>query len=202
MIRTEQAPPLLTAAQLIETYTGPQWLIAPIGEPVDREELQAIRESRVTIGDRVTGWHPYSHVIHVDSNGHHRDYLATIHPPYQYSDDPADVTRVWWSVASENVQDYDDDTQDWVDGPNDDERMQHVLDAIAAHVAATYPNAHDVWIVDGGYENQYASFSPRVDNDHESGPIPYEHGLDDMIAAEDRAIAEAFAKYPTPEGAN
>lgn len=118
---------------------------------------------------------------------------------YQYSDDPADVTRAWWCVASESVQDYDDDAQDYIDAPNYDERMAHVLDAIAAHVAATYPNAHDVWIVDGGYENQYASFSPRVETDD---AIPYEHGLDDLISAEDRAIAEAFEKYPTPEGDN
>ena len=74
--------------------------------------------------------------------------------------------------------------------------MQHVLDAIAAHVAATYPNATDVWIVDGGFENQSAAFSPRVETED---AIPYEHGLDDLIEAEDRAIAEAFAKYPTPE---
>jgi len=108
------------------------------------------------------------------------NYCGTTHT---YSDDPADVTRVWWSVASETVQDCN-------------ERMQYVLDAIAAHVAATYPNAIEVWIVDGGYENQYASFSPRVETDD---AIPYEHGLDDLISAEDRAIAEAFERYPTPE---
>lgn len=120
---------------------------------------------------------------------------------YQYTDDPADVTRIWWSVASESVQDGDPDSDEW--GLHDistyPERMAHVLDAISAHVADTYPNATDVYICDGGFQNQFTAFSPRIETED---AIPYEGGFDDMSDAEDRAIAAAFTAYPTPEGDN
>lgn len=58
--------PIVLAAQLIGGYVGPQWLVEPIGEPSDDDDLAAINASDVYVMDRhISGWGEYNAVIRV-----------------------------------------------------------------------------------------------------------------------------------------
>lgn len=125
---------------------------------------------------------------------------------YPTTTDPNEVTRVWWSIASERVSDYYETWNGrYHEGHYDESpegqrraelRMKHAIDSLLSHIAQTYPNCNDYMISNGGFENQYSSYAPRVET--EEG-YPYEYGLDDMIQAEGGAIASAFKKYPPVE---
>lgn len=117
--------------------------------------------------------------------------------PVEYTNDPALVESVVWYIASERVCDFDQDAEDYVDNPAlDDLRWNFAEGRLYQIIKANYPNTYDVFIGNGGFENQFASMSPRANT--VDGSI-YEPFFDDMTSWEDRAISEAFDKYPTPE---
>lgn len=56
----------VTAAQLIGGYVGPEWLVEPIGDPSDQDDLDAINASEVYVMERnVRGWGEYNSIIRV-----------------------------------------------------------------------------------------------------------------------------------------
>lgn len=66
----------VVAAQLIRPYVGPQWLIEPVGEPSDAEDLAAISRGYSILAGDLAGWGEYTHVIEVANSGAH--YLARL----------------------------------------------------------------------------------------------------------------------------
>lgn len=109
-----------------------------------------------------------------------------------YSTDPELVTSVSWSIASESVA-ITDDNDEYLESPDDDNRMILAINTLSELVAREYPNARHVYIVDGGFENQFCSFSPRCETSDYS---IYEPFYDDMTRLEDAAITAAFAQFP------
>lgn len=123
------------------------------------------------------------------------DADSLTHP--EYTTDPNRVTSVIWYISSESVADYDPESDQYIDTPGaDDARMIHAQDHLFERVKTEYPNAIDIHIGDGGFENQYATMASRAETDDES---IYEPFYDDMTAWESQAIASAFNTYPTPE---
>jgi len=58
--------PRVLAAQLIGGYVGPEWLIEPVGEPSDADDLDTINASEILIMDRnIMGWGEYNAVIRI-----------------------------------------------------------------------------------------------------------------------------------------
>jgi len=58
--------PIIVAAQLIGGYVGPEWLVEPIGDPSDQDDLDAINASEVYVMERnVRGWGEYNSIIRV-----------------------------------------------------------------------------------------------------------------------------------------
>lgn len=58
----------VTTAQLIRPYVGPQYLVEPIGDPSDDEDIAAIQDAvdegaAVVLDDTIMGWPPYTHII-------------------------------------------------------------------------------------------------------------------------------------------
>jgi len=51
-------------AQLIR-YVGPQYLIQPVGDPSDNDDLDTINASEWDGVDAVLGWEPYNAIIRV-----------------------------------------------------------------------------------------------------------------------------------------
>lgn len=115
-----------------------------------------------------------------------------------YFTDPADAVKVWICVPSEDANEYDDTANDYrEDDPNYESRMQAILVAIAAAVRAEFPNATDLWIIDGGTENQYSPFFPSRIEDEDGRVYEYSgEAIDDIV---DNASAEAWTKYPARE---
>ena len=70
----------VTDAQLIHRYSPPEYLIQPIGDPSDPEDIDAINASQqIDLLDLTLGWSPYTAVIRVtDDTGVEYDYLATL----------------------------------------------------------------------------------------------------------------------------
>ncbi len=61
------AMPYVTAAQLIAGYVGPEWLIEPVADPSDPEDVAAINEEGYDVLQRgLLGWGPYNAIIRVD----------------------------------------------------------------------------------------------------------------------------------------
>ena len=107
-----------------------------------------------------------------------------------YTSDPGCVTSVVWYIASECVKNYDSPTDMYIDGPDDDDRMSLALGNLYDAIQAAYPNCTDIYVADGGWENQYAAMSPRANTNDED--LMYEPFFDDMTAMEANAIAAAF----------
>ena len=56
----------VTAAQLIGGYVGPEWLVEPVGEPSDQEDIDAINAANTHVMDHtVMGWGDYNAIIRV-----------------------------------------------------------------------------------------------------------------------------------------
>jgi hypothetical protein len=59
--------PIIVAAQLIGGYVGPEWLVEPVGEPSDDDDLAAINSAaEVYVMDTdIRGWGEYNAIIRV-----------------------------------------------------------------------------------------------------------------------------------------
>ena len=69
----------VTDAQLIHRYSSPEYLIQPIGDASDPDDIDAINASQIDVLDGALGWSPYTAVIRVtDDTGVEYDYLATL----------------------------------------------------------------------------------------------------------------------------
>jgi len=64
----------IMAAQMIRPYERPPWLVEPVGDASDDEDISAIAESDYEILDiQVLGWGPYNAIIRVEGGP---DYLV------------------------------------------------------------------------------------------------------------------------------
>jgi hypothetical protein len=70
----------VTAAQMIRRYREPQWLVEPIGEPADREDVAAINQQGYEVLDRnIRGWGIYNAIVRVPlACAGDVDYLARL----------------------------------------------------------------------------------------------------------------------------
>lgn len=118
---------------------------------------------------------------------------ACDHPEPTFTTDPNTVTRVVWYIASESVCDWSEDTDSPIDGPHDDDRMSSALGHLYDEIQREYPNCSDIYVANGGYDNQYANSSPRCETADDS---IYEPFYDDLTRWEDQSIAHAFTQYP------
>ncbi len=109
-----------------------------------------------------------------------------------YTTDPSMVTEVTWYVASDSVlTDEEYESEQYPESA--ERRMQLVLATLFDKVKLEYPNATDVYIANGGHENQYANSASRCETSDDS---IYEPFYDDMTRLEDAAIAKAFQLIP------
>jgi hypothetical protein len=77
----EDAMPEITAAQLIRPYVGPQYLVEPVGDESDPDDVAALNNDAdwVVVLDRhVQGWEPYNAVVRVGVGDVTADYLARL----------------------------------------------------------------------------------------------------------------------------
>jgi hypothetical protein len=72
--------PEITAAQMIRPYVGPQYLVEPVGDVSDADDIAAINDADwVVILDRhVQGWGEYNAIVRVSANDVTADYLARL----------------------------------------------------------------------------------------------------------------------------
>ena len=70
----------ITKAQFVRPYVGPQWLVEPVGDESDAEDVAAINAGQiVTFAGRIAGWGPYTRIIrigeaHYLADGQDADY--------------------------------------------------------------------------------------------------------------------------------
>jgi Arc/MetJ-type ribon-helix-helix transcriptional regulator len=76
----EETMPEITAAQMIRPYVGPQYLVEPVGDVSDADDIAAINDADwVVILDRhVQGWGEYNAIVRVSANDVTADYLARL----------------------------------------------------------------------------------------------------------------------------
>lgn len=108
------------------------------------------------------------------------------------------VHRVWWCFGTEIAMTYSDDQESgevegYRDGRYDDHRIGCIQDRIYELAKAQWPNATDWDITNGGFENNYARFSARVEfEDGES----LDGGMDALQGFEEQAVSEAWERWP------
>jgi hypothetical protein len=77
----EEAMPEITAAQMIRPYVGPQYLVEPVGDESDPDDVAALNNDAdwvVVLERNVQGWGEYNAIVRVSANDVTADYLARL----------------------------------------------------------------------------------------------------------------------------
>ena len=72
----------VTAAQMIRRYQGPQWIVEPVGEPSEPDDIANINASHpYVLQNGVRGWGDYDAIVRVPlACAGDVDYLASLDP--------------------------------------------------------------------------------------------------------------------------
>jgi hypothetical protein len=61
---------MITAAQQIRPYTAPEYLVQPVGEPSDSDDLQSLNDLEgdyLSLDRRILGWGTHNAIIAIPS---------------------------------------------------------------------------------------------------------------------------------------
>lgn len=78
--KSSQSSKTIVAAAQIKRYAAPDWLVEPVGNRVDAEQLRDLRQHPYRMLDtEIRGWGDYNAIIRVEwDEGYEGDYLARL----------------------------------------------------------------------------------------------------------------------------